>query len=165
MSDLAATNCGCGCGCECNNGGSGCNFIWLILILCCCGGGGFGGGRGCGGGSNCGCGCGGSNGCDFIWIILLLLIHAEKTFPRNIKTAVRIFRAAVFWCNRAISCYTKIPPGRLCAPGRRRYITASDSSPAPARPADFLHFPRGRDFCPVFSLRTRRQFHILHCHL
>lgn len=97
------------------------------------------------------------------WI--LLLIHAEKTFPRNIKTAVRIFRAAVFWCNRAISCYTKIPPGRLCAPGRRRYITASDSSPAPARPADFLHFPRGRDFCPVFSLRTRRQFHILHCHL
>ena len=97
------------------------------------------------------------------WI--LLLIHAEKTVPRNIKTAVRIFRAAVFWCNRAISCYTKIPPGRLCAPGRRRYITASDSSPAPARPADFLHFPRGRDFCPVFSLRTRRQFHILHCHL
>ena len=28
------------------------------------------------------------------WI--LLLIHAEKTVPRNIKTAVRIFRAAVF---------------------------------------------------------------------
>ena len=142
MSDLAATNCGCGCGCECNNGGSGCNFIWLILILCCCcgGGGGFGGGCGCGGGSNCGCGCGGSNGCDFIWIILLLCCCGGGG-------------------GRSFSFI------RILQQGGKRTITAPDSYPVPVRPADFLHFLRVRNFFPVFSLRTRRQFHILHCHL
>ena len=54
---------------------------------------------------------------------------------------------------------------RILQQGGKRIITAPDSYPVPVRPADFLHFLRVRNFFPVFSLRTRRQFHILHCHL
>jgi len=54
---------------------------------------------------------------------------------------------------------------RILQQGGKRTITAPDSYPVPVRPADFLHFLRVRNFFPVFSLRTRRQFHILHCHL
>lgn len=69
------------------------------------------------------------------WI--LLLIHAEKTFPRDIKTAVRIFRAAVFH-------YSANPSGREAGNHRPRFLSC------PGAVSGFSPFPPRPEFLPCF---------------